>query len=556
VPEFNGSFPSQVASRPLFLRTVGSDPSGNLYPELAHFVPTLENGGAFYSGEGDNRQLTFKLKLRRGIVWSDGAEITVRDLLFYHRLMLEPRAPIAAQFRTLHLKLHSIETPDPYTLLARYLSAAQASTLVNDPLQARKYSFLKPFSDDKRPVTDPEYNLAFGALPEHILGKLPPDKIAQSDFVLQPVGSGPYMVASNDWRNATTLTLIPNPRYNLTAPPILRRINIRVISDAAQAARLVGTGEIDAATRDIFAGADRLGSYASALDMLLAGGHRLSIIPSLTGDYLLFNLKRTAFSDKRVRHAIAHAINRPRIVERYWFGKSAVLNSFVPPALSLSSSNPTFAAAWSQTFPFKDYPHNPELAAQLMEDAGYVRDRDGYRYKEGARLIMELSWATRPEGRRATDIAQLQEDLKALGIEVRNKAVPSSFFLASNGYLALREHDLALLTRTAGPDPLQSLLPYSSALVPSSENGYKGNNYPGFLNPRYDELLALASHEWEPAKLAPLYAEMQSILTEELPAIPLTSHPTLDAHNRNLVGWHSGPNPVPPTFNLGAMYFK
>jgi peptide/nickel transport system substrate-binding protein len=556
VPEFNGSYASQVASRPLFLRVIASDPAGNLYPELAQYVPTLENGGAFYSGEGDDRQLTLKLKLRRGVVWSDGAEVTTRDLVLYHRLMLEPRAPVAAQYRTVHLKLDTLEAPDPYTLLARYLSTAQASKLLSDPTQARRYAFLKPYVEDKRPVTDPAYNLAIGALPEHVLAKMPPERIGQSDFVLQPIVNGPYMVENKDWRNAARLSLVPNPKYNLAAPPVLRRINIRVISDAAQAARLVAVGEIDAATRDIFTGADRLGSYSSALDMLLVGGHHLEVVPSLTGDFLSFNLERGAFKDKRVRHAIAHAINRPRIVERYWFNKSHVLNAFVPPTLWASSVNPAFAQKWSPTYTFKQYPYDPDRAAQLMQEAGYTRDRDGYRYREGARLIVELSWATRGAGLRATDIAQLQEDLRALGIEVRSKAVPPSFFFATGGYLAQGEHDLALYTLSVGSDPLDALGQYISNQVPTEENGLVGKNYSGFRNARYDELLGLASHEWEPAKLAPLYAEMQALLTEEMPAIPLTSHPILEARSRRLVGWESGWNDVPATYKLGAMYFK
>ena len=556
VPEFSDSFVSQVASRPIFLRVIAEDPQGNLYPELAHYAPSLENGGAYFTGDGDSRQLTVKIKLRQGIHWSDGAEVTARDVLYHHRLMLDPRAPIAASHRILHLKLYSVEAPDQYTLLTRYLSYAQAAQLVNDPVNSRKYAFLKPFVDNKRPVTDSQYNLALGALPEHVMGKIPSDKLAQSDFALQPVGNGPYTVQSKEWRGSNTIILVPSPKYNLTAPPILRRINIRVIADPTQAARLVATGEIDAVTRDVFAGTDRLAGYVGALDSILVARHRLLIVPSRAGDFLHFNLDRRALSDKRVRQGIAHGINRAKLLERYWFSKATALNSFIPPTLWASSANPQFSQAWSPLFPFKEYAYDPERAARLMGEAGYKMERDGYRYREGARLVIELSWATRAEGRRATDLDQLQADLKALGIEVRQKAVPASFYLAADGYLALREHDLALLTWQVGVDPQEAMSLYDGSLVPGDENGFGGKNYSGFRNARFDELARLAGREWERAKLAPLYAEMQSILLEELPSIPLTSHPVFEAHNRNLVGWEMGGSATPATYRAATFHFQ
>lgn len=78
---------------------VNRDEEGRVYAQVAWYVPTLENGGAYYVGTGDDRHLVAKYKLRPGIKWSDGAEVTSNDAVFLFQLVMNPDAPVVSRSR-------------------------------------------------------------------------------------------------------------------------------------------------------------------------------------------------------------------------------------------------------------------------------------------------------------------------------------------------------------------------------------------------------------------------------------------------------------------------
>jgi len=58
--------------------------------DLAYFFPTVDNGGAFYSGTGKDKRLVVKYKLKRGIKWSDGQAFDSNDVIFGFRVFMDP----------------------------------------------------------------------------------------------------------------------------------------------------------------------------------------------------------------------------------------------------------------------------------------------------------------------------------------------------------------------------------------------------------------------------------------------------------------------------------
>jgi peptide/nickel transport system substrate-binding protein len=540
---FENAAVAQIASRPVRVSLVAYDHKDNLYPEVAWYVPTLENGGAFYTGAGNDRRLVVKYKLRRGIKWADGREITSNDALYVHKLVLDPNATI--QDRSADEKLFNVDNPDKYTVIYNYMSANQATAFYNGTNDKEHFAFLKQFVDEKRPVVDPLYSTIGGILPAHILGNIPADKITESAYARNPINAGPFRVER--WTSGSEIVLARNPNYNLTAAPLLNRIVIKIIPDTNQIIAQLKTGDLDAATSDAFP------APTEVLKTLGASGQVVDYIPARVWEHIDFNLDRPFFQDKAVRQAIHHAINKKRIIDQVVLGTSVELWSYLPPASWASLQNPDFPKDVAAKFPLKTYPYDVAKANQMLDAAGWAKGGDGIRAKGGVKLSFD--YATTAANKTREQITQLvAADLKAVGIDAKLKYVPSAEYFGDDGYLARRQHDFAQYAWILDVDPGNTL--YDSQYVPSAENNYSGSNYPGYRSAAYDRLSRAANNEIERPKRIALFAEAQSIWSDDLPAIPLYPRANIEVHKDSLVGWDVSSGTVYSVYKSQTMYFK
>jgi peptide/nickel transport system substrate-binding protein len=340
--------------------------------------------------------------------------------------------------------------------------------------------------------------------------------------------------------------LAQNPNYNLTDKPLLKRIVIKIIGDINQINAQLRSGALDAATYEAFPmPTEALNGMSSV--------QKVDYVPGRSWDRFDFNLDRPFFKDKAVRQAIAHALNRQQIADRVMLGKAPVAHTFLPPMSWASMQNPDFQKAWQDKFPLKSYAFDQARANQILDQAGWARGADGVRAKGDVRLTLDLA---APAGRKMSEqILQLaQQDLKAIGIEARTRLVSASQYTSDGGYLARRRHDLALVDTTVGLDP--SGAPYDSQSIPSEQNGYKGTNYAGYRNDKFDQLSRAAASDIDRARRSPIFAEMQAIWSEELPSIPLYVRPVIEVHKPNLINWEVSAGTTPSTSRASAMYFK
>jgi peptide/nickel transport system substrate-binding protein len=525
------------------IRLVARDHKDNLYPEVAWYVPSLENGGAFYSGAGDDRHLVVKYKMRRGIKWADGKEITSNDAIYVHKLILDPNATI--QDRSADEKLFNVDNPDKYTVVYNYMSYAQARDFYNGTNDKEHFAFLKQFVDEKRPVADPLYETVGGIYPDHILSKIPADKITESSYARNPINGGPFKVER--WTSGSEIVLTRNPNYNLTAPPLLSRIVIKIIPDTNQIIAQLKTGDLDAATSDAFP------APTEVLDTLGASGQTVVNVPARVWEHIDFNLDRPFFQDKAVRQAMHTAINKKRIIDQVVLGKSIELWTFLPPASWASLQNPDFPKDVAAKFPLKTYPYDVAKANQMLDAAGWVKGGDGIRAKGGVKLSFD--YATTAANKTREQITQLvAADLKAVGIDAKLKYVPSAEYFGDDGYLARRQHDFAQYAWILDVDPGSTL--YDSQYIPSAENNYSGSNYPGWRNDKFDTLSRASNNEIDRSKRLPMFAEAQSIWSEELPAIPLYPRVNIEVHKNTLEGWDVSSGTVYSTYKTQTMYFK
>lgn len=273
-----------------------------------------------WSSNEDSTVWTFKL--REGVLWHDGEPFTADDVVFSLNLALDPDA--ATKF-------------PGFSSLSR--SSVIAITAVDDLTVQIELSEPNPRL--------PFFMIFAWAIPEHLLRDLPPTEYQTTDwFFTQPVGTGPFMheeyVADQYW------SLIPNPNYWDGAPKLDHLIN-RYFADETSALVALQSGDINFT----YVGGD-------VAQQLAGEGYQIYEGPSGVPNYFIFNLRNPAFDDVRVRQAFLYAIDREAIAETVLQNTAYVIPCIAP-----------FESMWPDASELNDYAYNPELAAQLLAEAGY-----------------------------------------------------------------------------------------------------------------------------------------------------------------------------------------
>jgi len=525
---------------------INFDPSANPYPEDAWYVPTLENGGAYYVGTGGDRHLTVKYKIRPGIKWSDGQELTSNDAVFAFQYIMTPTTETPSRGEL--LKIYNVDNPDKYTMIYNFFSVNQAKAkMANANADDQSYySFLTDAITANAPVTDPAYFAVGGILPQHILKNVPGTStgIDQSNYSREGhVGTGPYMVKS--WTTGSAMVLVPNPNYTLTSAPILQQINIKFIADNNQIISQLKQQDpslgVDMATSDAFAGPSDAISQAN-----LGSGVTVHSVPAATWEHIDFKMDAPQTSDVVVRQAIAYAIDRQKIVDLAYLGQTKVLNSVSPSVDWQSLENPNFAklypdAAAANKLPIYNY--DPAKANSMLDAAGWVKGGDGIRAKGGVKLSFPLETTVITARQQSAQI--IQANLKAVGIDVQpkyEKAVGD----------AIDNNAPMTLYAWVGDPNLDNYDLWSSQLLTPG-----GQNYPHYSNPKLDQLNNQFKSELERSKAATYAAQAQVLLATDLPALPLYARATIELGRTSLQNWNtSSTNLCTPFYNIGAWYFK
>jgi peptide/nickel transport system substrate-binding protein len=209
---------------------------------------------------------------------------------------------------------------------------------------------------------------------------------------------------------------------------------------------------------------------------------------------LEFNLKHPILSNIKVRHAIAHAINKTKIVEVAYFRVP-----IVPP--NANPIAPIFKWAWNPNA--TEYEYNPQKAEQLLDEAGYPRGSDGIRFE------VTLDFMNYMPGDREMWI-MVQEMLNDVGIKVnlREWGDWGSYF----DHFMSGNWELNWAWGGPGPDPSG----YDRFFL--SDATY---NKAGYNNTRVDELFAEVTRTFNQTRRQEIFYEIGKILSDDLPRIPI-----------------------------------
>ena len=457
-----------------------------------NYVPWLAESWEF---SADSRELT--LKIRRGVHFSDGRELTGHDVVFTLELM--------RRFAAL----------DQTSIWSHVERVSQAESLVH-------LHFKAPF------------NLPILALlervpivPAHIWSKIQ-DPVTFSNP--EPIATGPYNRVL--YFSPQLYELGRNPNYWQKGKPGLDKIRVPAIgSNEAQALALIH-GEVDWGA-----------AFLPSVERIFVAKdpeHHQYQFPSLEGTVMLYaNTKRAPFQTSAVRKALSMAIDRAKLVRIAMQGYTRAAD-----ATGLSEQ----FAAWHDAKVLEEEgdwtQFDPETAARLLDQAGLKKGPDGLR-----RLPNGAPW--RPElnvvvGWSDWIIAAqiIVRNLQALGVDVKLKSYDQGAWFQR---LRLGDFDLSLSwsNGTATPWSFYQYQMSKDTLRPLGEPAER--NWQRFESERADALLNAFAASGDADERFRISSELQREFVRHAPAIPLFPGPIWgEANTTRIEGFPTREAPYAP----------
>ncbi len=326
------------------------------------------------------------------------------------------------------------------------------------------------------------------------------------DLVTKPIGTGPYKL--ENWVQGSEIVLTRNDNY-WGEPALEPTVVIRWNAEAA--ARFT---ELQAGTAD---GIDNVGTG----DMdAIAADPNLQLIgrPPLNVFYLGFNNTIPPFDNLNVRQAIAHAIDKQRIVDNFYPAGSLVATQFMPPAIS--------AGYTPEVEPF---PFDQAKAAELLKASGLELPLEvQLRYRDVVRGYLP-------------NVSQVAEDIRSQleaitvdgvqGFKVTLEVVESGTFLDNTDAGA---YGMYMLGWGADYPDATNFLDYHFGAGASAQFGEK---IPGVV-----EGLKAAGQISDLAERNKIYAEVNTLLRDQVPMLPIAHGASAVAYRAAITGFpHASP---------------
>jgi len=203
--------------------------------------------------------------------------------------------------------------------------------------------------------------------------------------------------------------------------------------------------------------------------------------------FLGFDLRNELLADKRVRQAIAYAINNEDLVKTVFNGSASVATSPVPKITTGHNENSN------------NYPQNIEKAKQLLAEAGYPN---------GFNIELFVS-----EDNQRIDMAVIiQDNLKKIGINAEIKTFQWAAYVSTIENPNIIKPLFIMSWNISNDDPDEVLYPlYHSSQIDAH------TNVVFYKNEEFDNLISKARETTDKEKRIDLYKKAQDIIQEELP---------------------------------------
>lgn len=487
-------------------------------------------------------QLSATFKMLPGLLWSDGTPLTAADSVYGFELEGSPDSPLSK---------------DLVERTQSYLATDDVTTI---------WTGLPGYLDSTYFIN------YFTPRPRHIWGHYTvAELITQVDSQMLYTGWGPYIIT--EWVRGDHITAVKNPNYFRAAEglPNFESVTFRFLgatSNANITAILAGDCDI----------VDQTSSLDDQSDLLLkldaAGLLDAIFITDDSWEHIAFNILPFEgsgfagwdeddngfgpFADVRLRRAVAMCMDRQAVVDTVLFGKSIVLNTYLPPEHPLYNPD---VAAW---------PFDVAAAAALLDEIGWI-DEDGNpatpRLAYGVTgvpdgTLLEFKLETANIGLRLQTVQILADSMAQCGMKVNLDSYPSSEWLADGpeGILMGHKTDLGQVAwpvsiqpacelyksdRISGPTDMTN--PYTGQAFA----GWSAQNNTGWGSLEYD---AVCNAAIQALPGQPAYEEShlaaQAIFADQLPVVPLFLRLKLAATRPDMCNFFMDPTAASEMWNI------
>lgn len=407
--------------------------------------------------------LTWVFHLRAGVRFHDGKPMTADDVAWSIRSMTN--GAILTAKGGAFADVTAVEVRDPLTVVVK--------------------------------TSKPDESLLFN-LSDGLFGVV--ENGAGRDEGLHPVGTGPFRFV--DQVQDKEVVIARNADYWAGAPKI-ERVRFEVTPDNITVALEMRKGSADVESNVLTQ--DMVHALRGVPGVVIETG------PGARVDYATFNVTDPVLRDKRVRQAVACAIDKEALIAALWRGRAETAETLLPKG--------HWAAASESELP--QYPHDVERAKRLLDAAGYKPGKDG------VRLRFTLKTSTDETTRLEAQVIQAQ--LAQVGIALSLRPAEFGTFYSDITKGAFQMYMLRWIGSNEDPD----IFRYTSATASFPP---KGANRGRFSDARVDAPLQQAGASQDEAVRRRAYVLVQQILADELPTIPLWYPNNVVVHSKRLKG--------------------
>jgi peptide/nickel transport system substrate-binding protein len=419
----------------------------------------------------DGETITFQI--RKGVHWTDGRPFTADDVRFTYETLIDKNTP--TPYADDYLQVRKAEVLDAHTFRVHYD---------------------KPFA----PALE---SWGAGIVPAHLLrGK----EITQAPYARNPVGTGPYKL--REWTAGQRMVFERNPDYWEGTVWIANQVT-RIVPDPNTQFLELKTGGLDSMslTPTQFKFQTGTPEFREHFDKYQYYGNSYA--------YMGFNLRDPRFADKRVRHAIAHAIDKDEIIRGVLFGYAVPVSA------------PYRPGHWAYNPNVRTYGYDPARALTLLSEAGWKRDGNGRQVKDGEPFRFEIITVQgSTSGIRTGEI--IQRRLGQIGVEVSIRPIEWAAFIKD--FIDAKRFEAAILGWGLAQDPDQW------SIWHSSQTGPKQFNFVSYNNPEVDRLLEAGRRTFDREERKAIYWRFQEIVAEDQPYLFLYNAQALFAIHKRVKG--------------------